>query len=389
MARSATRRAPGPARRGVVDVLIGRRAPWWRRRGPRRALLVAVAALVAVESGLVAAAPGRLRPPALPAALVASPVAPVGSGPDGAPVDGPGSDSDGSAGSGSAGSDADGGGADGRGADGADVDVTRADADWLARAGVVLAAGWEAEGLLDPDYDPLSAFASGAGAAEWPERIRARRELVLADEPFRESAVIGRSPAPCYHFHRAVRDVTVGLPDPAGAAIRADLLAWLEPPYFSGVVRSRLDPRCVGRPRSQYGFAMEEAYRTPCVVPPGAPVADVRCFVVGQWAYHLGERDTRWSAHLVYDRSSGELLLGEDLHVGVPVDDWRAFVDRTVCVLGGTCDGVEHRHGQVMTTEDALIVWFSPGEAADVAAGTLRLVVPWEVVARLATGASG
>ena len=327
-----------------------------------------------LELGAFATAPGRLRPPVLSEVLRAASVAAAeeadpgdaagDDGPAPAPGDGPAPAPDGAA-------------------PAAPGDTS---AEGLAALGVTFGPGWRPEGLFEPGYDPLEAFESGEGAAAWPERLRPRQELVLDDEPFVERAVIGRSPAPCYHFHRAVRDVSVGLADPAGTVVREDLLGWLEPPYFSGVVRSRLDPRCVGRPRSEYGFAIEEVHRTPCVVPPGSPVGDVRCFVVGQWAYHLGERDTRWSAHLTYDRSSGELLLGEDLHVGVEVDDWRAWLDRTVCVLGGTCEGIEHRHGQLLPSEDGLVVWFAPGEAADAALGTRRLVVPWAVVASIPRG---
>lgn len=329
------------------------------RRGLARVavVLVALAGLFALAA--FAAAPGRGRPPALPAALLA---AAVGPGDPAVPARGASDAVD---------PDRVVPGADPGGADGATPSAS-------------FEEGWQPEGLLGASFDLVASFDDGSGAGGWPARIRPRSELVLDDEPFVERAIVGTAPAPCYHFHRTVREVSVGLADPAGSAIRADLLAWLEPPYFSGVVRSRLDPRCIARPRSQYGFAMEEVYRTPCVVPPGSSVADVRCFVVGQWAYHLGERDTRWSAHLVYDRASGELLLGEDLHVGVDVDSWRAFVDRTVCELGGTCEGVEHRHGQLLATEDALVVWFSPGEAADAGLGTRRLVVPWALVEGLA-----
>lgn len=352
-----------------------------RASGPRRRTLVRLGVLVVAVAGLLelgafVAAPGRLRPGVLSEALRAASTAAAddadsGSGPTGA--DGATAADDGS---GTDGTEVAGDGT----ADGAD-DTS---AEGLAALGVTLGPGWRPEGLFVSGYDPLAAFEAGVGVADWPERLRPRTELVLDAEPFVERAVIGRSPAPCYQFHRTVRDVTVGLPDPAGAVIRADLLAWLEPPYFSGVVRSRLDPRCVARPRSEYGFAIEEVHRTPCVVPPGSSVTDVRCFVVGQWAYHLGARDTRWSAHLTYERSSGELLLGEDLHVGVEVDEWRAWLERTVCLLGGTCEGIEHRHGQLQPSADGLVVWFAPGEADDVTLGTRRLVVPWDVVASIA-----
>lgn len=251
-----------------------------------------------------------------------------------------------------------------------DVDLARRLPD-----GVVWGVGWDAEGILG-DHDPVRDWDASLGAGAWPEHLRARRLLVLPDEPFVETAVVGLRPAPCYHVHRSVTDVDVGLDDPIGSRIEQELLAWLEPPYFSGEVMRRDDPRCAGRHRSTWGFALEEVHRVVCEL----PGRDVRCFRVGSWSYHLGERDTRWSADLVFDVVTGERLDVTEIVTGLGASGLRQRVDTLVCLAGGTCAGVTWRDGQVLPTRAGVEVRFAPGEADDVHAGTRRLDIPWSVL---------
>jgi hypothetical protein len=54
-----------------------------------------------------------------------------------------------------------------------------------------------------------------------------------------------------------------------------------------------------------------------------------------------------------------------------------ARVSELICAAGGRCAPLVLGPGQVHPTLAGLVVDFAPGEAADAATGTRRLVVPW------------
>lgn len=239
--------------------------------------------------------------------------------------------------------------------------------------GTTFGPGVAHEALVGPP-GPWVGWDADRGVAAWPELLRPRVTLVVPGERFVEEAYVAATPAPCYAFHRTVTDLDVGIDGPVGARIAAELLTWLEPPYFAGEVASDDDPRCRDRPRAAYGFAVEEVGRVACAVPDGP---ELRCFLVAQWAWHLGDVDVRRVAHLVFERATGTLLDGEALHPGVDPAAVDARVSALVCAAGGRCAPLVLGPGQVHPTRSGLVVDLAPGEAADAALGTRRLVVPW------------
>jgi len=242
----------------------------------------------------------------------------------------------------------------------------------LARYGIALTAGWQPGDLLGTE-DPWSLHDGSEGVAGWIDELPRVRFVYDGDgRLFVEDAVVVADPAHCYHLARTVRRVGVGVPPPAGPRIAEQLEAWLEPPYFSAVRQPVGLGPCSGPDRSQWGFAIEQAEPLPCAVPDRTVV----CFTLAKWRYDFGARDLWTSTHPAFDLTTGERLEDEALHPGLDRVALVALVDRSVCVLGGRCDGVPERDGRMRPTRTSLVIEFSPGEAADARHGSLRLTIP-------------
>jgi len=263
--------------------------------------------------------------------------------------------------------------------------LPEADADAAARLagqGITLSGGWQPYGVLGVD-DPWALLDPGTGVRAWIDRLpRIRLGYDDAGRLFVEDAAVIADPGPCYLLARIVRRVGVGLPPPAGPNVAAQLEAWLEPPYFSGVASAGargpggrgpgVRGPCSGGAGDHFGFAIEQAEPLPCSVPD----RDVVCFTLAKWRYDFGARDAWTSTHRAFDVSTGDRLDDVELHPGLDIAAFDVLVDDAVCASGGRCDGVAPREGRIHPTRDGLIVEFSPGEAADAAYGSLRLIVP-------------
>jgi len=242
----------------------------------------------------------------------------------------------------------------------------------LAQQGITLSTGWQPDGLLG-DADAWALLDPVAGVRPWISLLpRLRLFYDDAGRLFVEDAAVVADPAPCYHLARIVRSVGVGLPPPVGPHVAAELEGWLEPPYFSGVRTPAGQGPCSRGSRTPWGFAIEQAEPLACEV----PGRDIVCFTLGKWRYDFGARDLWTSTHRAFDVSTGDRLDDAELHPGLDVAAFDALVDEAVCVSGGRCDGVVPREGRIHPTRAALIVELSPGEAADVMHGSLRLTVP-------------
>jgi len=252
----------------------------------------------------------------------------------------------------------------------------------LQGAGITLGPGWRPVDLLvDPRQSgPLDAWS----VADGPDGVGAWEDLLpelrlLYDDRGRllvEDAVVVRHPAHCYQLARTVQRLGVGLPPPVGPAIAEQLEGWLEPPYFSGVPNPVGRGPCTGSDRSQWGFAIEQAEPLSCAV----PGRDVICFTLAKWRHDFGPRDVWTSTHRAFDVTTGDRLEDEELHAGLDVAAFDRLVDESVCVFGGRCDGVTPRTGRIHPTRTTLVVELSPGEAAGVEHGSLRLTVPRAVL---------
>jgi hypothetical protein len=253
----------------------------------------------------------------------------------------------------------------------------------FGQGGVTLTTGWQPSGVIDAE-DPWALLDDRDGVAAWVERLpRIRISYDGAGRLFVEDAVVVPDPAHCYHLARVVRSVGVGLPPPVGPHIASQLEAWLEPPYFSGVRNPIGRGPCSGSDRSQWGFAVEQAEPLPCVV----PGREVVCFTLAKWRYDFGPRDVWTSTHRAFDLRTGERLSDEELHPGLDLGEFDALVGRAVCAMGGRCDGIPPREGRIHPTRTALVIELSPGEAAELAHGSLRLTIPRRILPLTSDGA--
>ena len=251
------------------------------------------------------------------------------------------------------------------------------EAERLGAAGIALTQGWQPSGIIAA-VDAWDVVDPVSGVRAWIDRLpRVRIAYDDAGRLLVEDAVVIADPAHCYHLARTVRRVGVGVPPPVGPHVAAQLEAWLEPPYFSGVRSPVGRGPCAGPDRTQWGFAIEQAEPLDaCVV----PAREVICFTLAKWRYDFGARDTWTSTHRVFDVTTGERLDDSELHPGIDVAAFDALVDHAVCTLGGRCDGVPPREGRIHPTRRALIVELSPGEAAEEDRGSLRLTVDRRII---------
>jgi hypothetical protein len=253
-----------------------------------------------------------------------------------------------------------------------DTDAAQA----FGQRGVTLTSGWQPSEVIDAE-DPWALLDDRDGVAAWIDRLpRIRISYDDAGRLFVEDAVVVPDPAHCYHLARVVRSVGVGLPPPVGPHISSQLEAWLEPPYFSGVRNPIGRGPCSGSDRSQWGFAVEQAEPLPCVV----PGREVVCFTLAKWRYDFGPRDVWTSTHRAFDLRTGERLADEELHPRLDLGEFDALVERAVCAMGGRCDGIPPREGRIHPTRTALVIELSPGEAAELVNGSLRLTIPRRIL---------
>jgi hypothetical protein len=250
----------------------------------------------------------------------------------------------------------------------------------LSSTGITIAAGWRPTDLIEdrtvigPSTEDPWALADGPdGVGAWAPLLPRLRLLYDADGRLLvEDAVVVPDPAHCYRLARTVRRVGVGLPPPVGPAIADQLESWLEPPYFSGVRSPVGQGPCSGADRSQQGFAIEQAEPLDCSV----PERDVICYTLAKWRYDFGPRDLWTSTHRVFDVTTGERLDDAELHPGLDVAAFEELLDEAVCAFGGHCSGIAMREGRIHPTRTALVIEFSPGEAADIVHGSLRVRIP-------------
>ena len=253
-----------------------------------------------------------------------------------------------------------------------DTDAAQA----FGQRGVTLTSGWQPSEVIDAE-DPWALLDDRDGVAAWIDHLpRIRISYDDAGRLFVEDAVVVPDPAHCYHLARVVRSVGVGLPPPVGPHISSQLEAWLEPPYFSGVRNPIGRGPCSGSDRSQWGFAVEQAEPLPCVV----PGREVVCFTLAKWRYDFGPRDVWTSTHRAFDLRTGERLADEELHPRLDLGEFDALVERAVCAMGGRCDGIPPREGRIHPTRTALVIELSPGEAAELVNGSLRLTIPRRIL---------
>lgn len=246
--------------------------------------------------------------------------------------------------------------------------------------GFVLEDPWTPAVILDGD--PWDMFDAEDGVAPWREhlpRVRHGRDPALGAY-FVEDAVVLTEPGPCYHLARVVRDVGVDLDEPAGSRISAQIMAWLDPPYFAGVSPPEGLRDCRTRDRSQWAFVVEQVEPVACAV----PGRDVRCFRTADWRHDFGPRDTWWVNDLVFDAASGDQLGDADLHPDLDVGALHQRVGEILCDADVTCAPVRWRAGQLRPLEGALVLHLSPGDVDDLD-GPVQLSIDRDVLPRRAS----
>lgn len=250
----------------------------------------------------------------------------------------------------------------------------------LMAMGVVLSDGYaphahlgRTDGILN--WPPPDATPEAIGNPPVPEELG----------PLEIHAAVEHYPLSCVEYTRTITAVNVG-DSKAEQEIARQIqqVAHAEHRDFQSWFSTEED--CADISGDLAGNTYQELLEEPCQLPEGPPL---RCFLLADFGYPPAAAHTYLIHHqLVFETETGQRLLLDDLfqHAGLEPNAARETAASIVQAI--TRDVVEPTIRQARPELEVLVLEFSPYEAGPFAAGTRRVVIPWNVfqLERMAEG---